>query len=172
MSCSAPGATHHLACDCREAEWAKVGREDRELRDALDAERAARERAERAHAGCEAQVRTLVSKGLSAVRGQEGAESALAAEREAHAETRRAWAEMHSAFERARSETDAASSRLAAAEECLREIEIGGCANSRTIADPSGTGTRTLWCPDLPRHRSEWCRGCVARAFLAGGKTK
>ena len=62
-------------------------------------------------------------------------------------------------------------SRLAAAEECLREIERGWCANSRTIPDPSGTGTRTLWCPDLPRHRSDWCRGCIARAFLAGGKT-
>ena len=22
MNCSGPGATHHLACDCREAEWA------------------------------------------------------------------------------------------------------------------------------------------------------
>ena len=33
MSCSVPGATHHLACDCREAESARLTRERDEARE-------------------------------------------------------------------------------------------------------------------------------------------
>ena len=142
MNRSGPGATHHLACDCRERKWAeRLAGADRALyaerervvraelraaslsRELLDAMRARdsyrasaelrvgmrrefeellnvgdttapetfeaglvrlrallaaesrAEKAEAAHAGCDAQVRELVSKALRAVRGQEAAES-------------------------------------------------------------------------------------------------
>ena len=61
MSCNDPGATHHLACDCREAEWAaKLAKAEeraaglsRELLAAIqarDREREARRAAEEATA--------------------------------------------------------------------------------------------------------------------------
>ena len=132
-----------MACACREAEWLSrfaameaeiVGyqRELVELRATLAQERAARERAESAHAGCDAQVRTLVSKALAAVRGQEAAESRLTAAEEClrHAAREAAEAERDRAAQIANKEAVLASAALSratyaesrlAAERALRE---------------------------------------------------
>jgi len=119
---------------------------------ALD-ERAARERAEAAHAGCDAQVRTLVTKALAAVRGQEKAEAERDEAREALADAGTLMgktiamsyctsAEMPerdhthalpSAMLRVIRERDAAESRLAAAEKDRdREIEARRAAERAT----------------------------------------
>lgn len=119
----------------------------------LASERAARERAEAAHAGCDAQVRTLVTKALAAVRGQEKAEAERDEAREALADAGTLMgktiamsyctsAEMPerdhthalpSAMLRVIRERDAAGSRLAAAEKDRdREIEARRAAERAT----------------------------------------
>lgn len=65
MDCKSESASHYAGCPCHEERW----------REQLAAAEARAEKAEAAHAGCDAQVRALVSKALAAVRGQEAAES-------------------------------------------------------------------------------------------------
>lgn len=65
MDCNSEAASHYAGCSCNEERW----------RAQLAAAEARAEKAEAAHAGCDAQVRALVSKALAAVRGQEAAES-------------------------------------------------------------------------------------------------
>jgi hypothetical protein len=49
VSCTQPGSTHHLACDCREAEWAaKLAAAEARIR-SLEADAAIREAEVQAH---------------------------------------------------------------------------------------------------------------------------
>jgi len=68
MDCKSESASHYAGCPCHEERW----------RERLAAAESRAEKAEAAHAGCDAQVRELVSKALRAVRGQEAAESRAA----------------------------------------------------------------------------------------------
>lgn len=191
MSCTSPYATHHLGCDCHEADWAAR----------LDSERALRERAERER-DVERHVRVTVEAELKGERkaheetrkklevaeafGDEmrAAESALAAEREAHEETRRERDgyirklqetvakvaenrldgyralgqraldnELRAEAERlAHNDT---KSRLAEAEECLRNL----LAAFISLHNAASTGDS-----------EQWVEVQATRAFLAGGK--
>lgn len=194
MSCTSPYATHHLGCACHEADWAARLESERALRERAEMERDAWIETARMHAKNEDWYRGMIDAALAGVPEAFVADDGsvhdtplrakfpeiLAAEREAHEETRRerdAQTEIARATLRSAEELGA---RLAAAEEALRHAArelvyvhmhepVGGPDLVHTSEGDACIalaekllGPMATW-PDEPSAQS---------AFLAGGNTK